>query len=224
MYTVRRFAPSLGPATVVGVAGRVKQYSLDEDSRIAMYFPQTQVPIRAMNVVLRSAADPAALAASVKGTLAAIDPDLPMYRVRTMAERLDESVARRRFAMLRLSLFAALALGLAAVGVYGVLAYLVSQGTRDFGIRLALGATPGEIGRLIVRSGMAVTAAGALIGVAGAFLLARFIEALLFGVAPADPVTFVAIPVILMLVALAASVLPAWRAARIDPVVCLRGD
>ncbi len=210
--------------TIVGVASRVKQYTLDADSRIAMYFPQTQVPVRAMNVVLRSPGDAAALTAGVRASLAAIDPDLPMYRVRTMDERVGESVARRRFAVVLLSLFAAMALGLAGIGVYSVLAYLVSQGTRDLGIRLALGATPGGVGRLVVRSSLAVTLTGVVLGLAGALVLARFIETLLFGVAPVDPLTFGAIPLLLILVALAAASLPARRAARIDPAVCLRSE
>ena len=113
-----------------------------------------------------------------------------MYGVRTMAERVDESLARRRFSMLLLTLFAALALGLAAIGTYGVLAYLVSQGTREIGIRMALGATPGRILMLIVRHGMSVALAGVALGVAGAFLLTRFMRSLLFGVSATDPLTF----------------------------------
>ena len=210
--------------TIVGVAGRVKQYTLDGDSRIAMYFPHTQFPVRGMNLVLRSDLDPASLTSAVKGAIAEIDPDLPMYRVRTMDQRVDESLARRRFAMLLLTLFAALALGLAAVGIYGVMAYLVSQGARDLGIRLALGASPREVLLLIVRGGMTTAIAGVVIGVAGAMLAAGFMRSLLFGVEPLDPVTFSAIPALLTLVALAASYLPARRAARIDPVVCLRSE
>jgi predicted permease len=210
--------------TIVGVAGRVKQYTLDADSRIAMYFPQTQIPVRAMNVVLRSGVEPESLTAAVKKAIAEIDPDLPMYRVRTMEQRVDESLARRRFSMLLLSLFAALALGLAGVGIYGVMAYLVTQGTRDLGIRLALGASPGEVLMLIVRSGMTVAVAGVAIGVAGAMVAAGFMRSLLFGVDAVDPVTFTVIPVVLTVVALAASYLPARRAARIDPVVCLRAE
>lgn len=210
--------------TIVGVASRVKQYTLDGDSRIAMYFPHTQVPVRAMNVVLRGAGDPSALASGVKTALAGIDPDLPMYRVRPMEARVAESVARRRFAMLLLGLFATIALGLAGIGVYSVLAYLVSQGARDLGIRLALGATPGGVGRLIVKSSLAVAVIGVGIGLVGALLAARSLEALLFGVAPIDPPTFVAIPLVLVAVALAASYLPARRAARIDPARCLRSE
>jgi ABC-type antimicrobial peptide transport system permease subunit len=141
-----------------------------------------------------------------------------------MEQRVNESLARRRFSMLLLSLFAALALGLAGVGIYGVMAYLVTQGTRDLGIRLALGASPGEVLRLIVRSGMAVALVGVAIGVGAAMAAAGFMRSLLFGVEAVDPLTFTVIPVLLCAVALAASYLPARRAARIDPVVCLRAE
>ena len=147
-----------------------------------------------------------------------------MYGVRTMAERVDESLARRRFSMLLLTLFAGLALGLASIGIYGVLAYLVSQGTREIGIRLALGATPRRILVLIVRHGMSVALAGVALGVAGAFVLTRFMRTLLFGVTASDPLTFAAIAGLLTLVALFASYLPARRAARIDPMMSLRSE
>jgi predicted permease len=214
--------PNVPWLTVVGIVGRVKQYTLDGDSRIAMYLPHTQSIGRAMNVVVRSNGDPEVLAAAARRELRAIDPDLPIYNVRTMAQRVDESLARRRFAMLLLTLFAILALGLAAVGTYGVIAYLVTQGTRDLGIRLALGATPRAILLLIVRHGMTVAGAGVAVGMAGAFVVTRFMRNLLFGVGAADPATFLMVPMLLLLVALAASYLPARRASRIDPMDSLR--
>jgi len=210
--------------TVVGVVGRVKQYTLDSKSRIAMYLPHTQAPSRGMNVVIRTDRDPAALAPAVRQAIHALDPDLPIYNLRTMSERVDESLARRRFSMLLLTLFAALALGLSAIGVYGVIAYLVSQGTRELGIRMALGATPAGILRLIVGHGMGIAAVGVCAGLMGALALTRFMRNLLFGVAPLDPATFVAVAVLLTAVALAASYLPARRAARIDPMVSLRSE
>src|SRR6185295_13928650 len=146
--------------TVVGIVGRVKQYTLDGDSRIALYFAHTQVPSRAMNVVVRTTGDPAALAAAASREVRTLDPDLPIYNVRTMEQRVDESLARRRFSMLLLTLFAALALGLAAIGSYGVIAYLVTQGARDLGIRMALGATPRSLVLLILRHGMSVALVG----------------------------------------------------------------
>jgi predicted permease len=210
--------------TVVGVVGRVKQYALDADSRIAMYFPHAQFPTRAMNVVLRSDADPARLASVVRKEIHTLDSDLPIYNVRTMGQRVDESLARRRFSMLLLTLFAALAFGLAVIGIYGVIAYIVEQGTRELGIRMALGATPGGIAMLVLRHGVAMALVGVAIGVAGAFALTRFMQALLYGIAATDPVTFAAIAVLLTLVALAASYVPARRAARIDPMVSLRSE
>ena len=208
--------------TVVGVVGRVKQDTLDSDPRIAFYLPQTQYPTRAMTVALRSTSDPSGVLSAVKNELRNLDADLPMYDVRTMRQRVDESLARRRFSMLLLAAFAAVALALATIGIYGVMAYLVNQGTREIGIRIALGATQRNILSLIVRQGMALALAGVAIGLAGALLLARLIRSLLFGVQATDPVTFVGIASLLGLVALLASYIPARRAARVDPLVALR--
>jgi predicted permease len=208
--------------TVVGVVGRIKQYTLDSDSRIAFYLPQAQHVTRAMNIVVRSGLDPAALASAVKQEIHTLDGDLPLYNVRTMTRRVDESLARRRFSMQLLALFACLALVLATIGVYGVMAYLVSQGTREIGIRMALGATPGGILSLVVRKGMILALSGVAVGLAGAFALTRLMRSLLFGVEANDPLTFVAISLLLTLIALLASYIPAHRAAQIDPVVSLR--
>ena len=210
--------------TVVGVVGRVKQYTLDSDSRIALYLPQTQYPTRAMNIVLRSAADPAGLARAVKQQIHELDSDLPLYNVRTMNQRLDESLAQRRFAMLLLTLFASVALALAVIGTYGVMSYLVNQGTREIGIRIAMGATHRAIERLIVWKGLALALCGVAIGTTGAFAVSRLMRSLLFGVTPFDPFTFVAISLLLTLVALLASYIPARRVAQIDPIVALRDE
>lgn len=210
--------------TVVGVVGDVKQYALDGDSRIAMHLPHSQYPVRAMNVVVRSKTDPAALTAAIKNVVAQIDPDLPIYRVKMMERRVDESLARRRFAMWLLGLFATIALTLSAIGTYGVMSYLVNQGTRELGIRLALGATPRGVLALIIRGGMRAAGAGVALGIAGALALSRFMQSLLFGVAAVDPLTFVVIPGLLVLIAFVASYLPARRASLIDPVLCLRGE
>jgi predicted permease len=217
--------PSKDPwQTVVGVAGRVKQDSLDSDPRIAFYLPQTQFPTRAMTVALRTSTDSSAMLAAVKTELRNLDPDLPMYHVRTMLQRVDESLARRRFSMLLLGLFAAFALILATIGIYGVMAYLVNQGTREIGIRMALGASQRNVLSLVVRQGMALAVSGMLIGLAAAFFLARLIRSQLFGVESTDPATFAAISALLLLIALLASYIPAQRAARIDPMASLRCD
>lgn len=218
-------ADSTSPwVTIIGVVGRVKQLTLDEESRIAMYYPHGQYSTRAMNLVLRGDGDPVRLAGPVREALRAMDPDLPMYGVRPMADRVHESLAGRRFAMLLLTVFAALALGIATIGTYGVMAYLVSQGTRDLGIRLALGATPRALRHLVLRQGLTMAIAGVAAGVAGAWLLTRFMESLLFGVDAVDPLTFTTIPALLAIVALAACWAPARRAARVDPLVALRSD
>ena len=208
--------------TVAGVVARVKHESLESDPRIVFYLPQTQTPVRAMTVALRTRVDPATLTSAVKGVIRGLDPDLPMYRVRTMQQLVDESLARRRFSMLLLALFAGLALALAAIGIYGVMAYLVNQGTREIGIRIALGATSRGILTLVVRQGMLLALGGVLIGLAGALVLTRFLNSLLFGVPATDLPTFCVIPVVLATVALLATYIPARRASRVDPMVFLR--
>jgi len=165
---------------------------------------------------------PAALTSAIKKEIQEVDPDLPIYNVRSMNDRVQESLARRRFSMVMLGLFAFLALALATIGIYGVMAYLVSQGTRELGIRLALGATPGDISRLVVRQGMTLAITGVALGLAGAFALTRLIRSLLFGVQASDPLTFVAVAALLAVIALVASYIPARRAAQIDPMVSLR--
>jgi predicted permease len=208
--------------TVVGVVGCVKQYTLDTDSRIALYLPHAQYPTRAMNVVLRSSVEPAALTSALKQEIHALDSDLPVYNVRTMAQRVDESLARRRFAMSMLVLFAFLAFALATIGIYGVMAYIVNQGTRELGIRMALGATQSHILLLVVRQGMTLALTGVTIGLVGAFALTRVMRSLLFGIGATDAATFTVISLVLIFTALLASYIPARRAARIDPMVSLR--
>ncbi len=210
--------------TVVGVVGRVKQYTLDCDSRIAFYLPHSQYPTRAVNVVLRGSGNPGALAPAVKHRVQEIDRDLPLYNVITMQQRVDLSLARRRFAMLLLAAFAFTSLTLATIGIYGVLAYLVGQGTREIGIRMALGATRSSILRLVVGRGFLLALSGVAIGVTGALLLTRLMRSLLFGVAANDPLTFCVIPLLLILVSLLATMIPAHRAAEIDPAESLRYD
>jgi len=210
--------------TVVGVVGRVKQDGLDSDPRMAMYRAHAQVTSRAMNVVIRGGSDPARLAAAATAEIRRVDPDLPVYNVRTMTSRDDESLAQRRFAVLLLGVFAAFAVGLGAIGVYGVMAFVVSQGTRELGIRLALGATSRGVLVLVVRQGLAVALVGLALGLGGALAVTRVMRSLLFEVRATDPLTFGAMALLLLAVALAASYLPARRAARIDPLVSLRSE
>lgn len=212
--------------TVIGVAVRVRQYTLDgEEPRIAMYHWHKQRPSRALNVVMRTAtSDPAGLTPAVREVIRGLDPDLPIYSVRTMQERVDESLAQRRFAVSLLGLFAGLAFGLAAIGTYGLIAYLVSQGRREIGIRIALGATPARVAGMVVGGGMRLAATGLAIGLVAALLLTRFMESLLFGVDPADPTTFAAIIGLLVVMAFTATYVPARRAAKIDPITSLRSE
>jgi putative ABC transport system permease protein len=156
--------------------------------------------------------------------LASLDRDLPLAGVRTMDEVIGRSIAERRFTMLLLATFACVAVMLAAIGVYGVLAYLVSQRTQEIGVRLAIGATPGDVVRLFVREGAGLTLVGVACGLAGALAVTRTLSTLLFGVTTTDPVTFAAVAGTLAIVALLASYLPARRAARVDPMAALRTD
>ena len=208
--------------TVVGVVGRIKQYTLDSDSRIAYYLPQTQYLTRAMNVVMRADRDPVALTGAVKQQIREINSDLPLYNVSTMQQRFDNSLAHRRFSMLVLGTFAAISLGLAVIGIYGLIAYLVGQGSREVGIRLALGATPANIKTLIVRGAMTLAFWGVGIGIMGALAAGRLMHSLLFGVGANDLLTFVAVPTLLASIAFVASYIPARRASRMDPSISLR--
>ena len=210
--------------TIVGVVGRVKQYALDGDSRIALYLAHAQFPVRAMSVVIRSDAEPVALTAAVRQALQAVDPNLPLFRVSTMDARVGESLARRRFLMVLLTLFAGAACSLAMVGCSGVLACLVSQGTRDLAIRMALGATRRDVVRLVVGHGLAIAGAGIVAGLAAAALASRVLDSLLFEVRARDPWTFAAVAAGTATVAALASLTPAWRATRIDPVRALAAD
>ncbi len=210
--------------TVIGIVGRVKQYTLDADTRMAMYLPHSQYPTRAMNLVLKSDVAPARLTSAVGDTLRAMDRDLPMFNVRTMDDRVSESLAQRRFAMQLLTLFAIIAMVLATIGIYGVMSYLVSQGTRELGIRLALGATPADVLWLVGRHTGVIALTGVLIGVALALGLTRFIRTLLFEVSPVEPLTFASIAIVLLTTALVAGLVPARRAARIDPLQSLRTE
>src|SRR5579872_574534 len=215
--------PSKDPwQTVVGVIGRVKQDSLDSNPRIAFYVAHTQFPTRAMTVAFRSRTDPAAMLSATKGALRSLDPDLPMYHVRTMEQQVNESLAQQRFSMMLLAVFACVALALATIGVYGVMAYLVNQGTRELGIRIALGASQRNILSLVVRQGMVLAFSGVTIGLAAAFVLTRLMRSLLFGVEATDPITFAGISLLLAAIALLACYVPAQRAARIDPLISLR--
>jgi predicted permease len=212
------------PITIVGVVGAVKQYGLDTDGKIATYFPLQQGLDRGMFLVARANSHEAGLSTAIVSEIHAVDPTVVVYGIRTMEDRLHDSLARQRFSSTMLGAFAAFALLLAAVGLYGVLSYLVTQSTRDIGILLALGAQRQNILSLVVRQGMQLTLIGIIAGLLGAIALTRVIASLLFGVTATDAATFLAVPALLALVALAATVIPAWRAGKVDPMVALRED
>jgi ABC-type antimicrobial peptide transport system permease subunit len=208
----------------VGVVGTVKQYGLETDGKIATYFPQLQQPGNGMFLAVRTSSDPAALSGAVVREIHAVDPDVAVYGIRSMQDRLYDSLARQRFASTVLGAFAAFALLLAAVGIYGVMSYLVTRSTHDIGLRVALGAQFGDILGLVVRHGMELAAIGILAGLAGAAALTRMMASLLFGVSATDAVTFGAVAVLLAAVAFVATVIPARRATRVDPMVALREE
>jgi putative ABC transport system permease protein len=208
--------------TVVGVVRDVKQYGLDREDRMQLYLPERQYPTSGMTVVMRSAADPSALAGGLRGAVREADRDLAVFDVATMDELLADSMALRRFSMLLLGFFGAVAAALAGVGIYGVISYTVTQRTREIGIRMALGAQGRDVLRLVLRRGMWLACAGIAAGLMGALALTRVMSSLLFGVGARDPSTFVAVGALLGLVALLACVVPARRATKVDPMVALR--
>jgi len=210
--------------SVVGVVSHVKNYGVDQPSRVETYVPYAQNPSDGAVIVLRSSADPATLSAGVRDVLKSIDPNVPIYNVRTLEEIVGETVAPRQFSVILLSAFAGLALTLAAIGIYGVMSYAVSQRTQEFGIRAALGARRGDVLRLVLSSGMSLLVLGIGFGLAGAFYLSHFLQSMLFQVPPTDVWTYVSIMVLLSSVALLACYLPARRATRVDPLVALRYD
>jgi predicted permease len=212
------------PITIVGVVAVVKQYGLDTDGKIATYFPLQQGLDRGMFLVARATSHEAGLPAAIVSEIHAVDPSVVVYGIRTMQDRLHDSLARQRFSSTMLGAFAAFALLLAAVGLYGVLSYLVTQSTRDIGILIALGARRENILTLVVRQGMQLTLVGIFLGLLGAVALTRVIASLLFGVTTMDAVTFLAVPTVLAAVAFAATVIPALRASKVDPMVALREE
>jgi len=207
---------------IVGVVGDTKADGLDAESGAQIYVPHAQdIEWNSMALVVRTSGDPAAFATILRREVQALDKDQPVYNLRTMDDVVTKSVGTRRIAMQLFAVFAVTALLLAALGIYGVMAYSVTQRTQEIGIRMALGAQKSDVLGLVIRQGMALAAIGVMVGLAGAFALTRVIGNLLFGVTATDPATFFAIPLLLLLVALVACYLPAHRAARLDPTKAL---
>jgi len=210
---------------IVGVVGNVKHLSLRRDDTPEMYLPQTQIPFNMPTLVVRTrVSNPAALTSAIRSELAAVDPNLPLTSVRIFDEYVSRSLARPRFNALLLSIFAGTALLLTAIGIYGVMAYSVTQRTNEIGIRIALGAAQSSIFRLVVGQAMTLVAISLVVGLAGAFAATRLLNSLLYGVGAWDPLTFVAIVLLVSAVAFVAAWLPARRATRVDPIVALRAE
>ena len=209
---------------IVGIAEDVRYFGLSEAAQPSLYFPVAQAPFRRMNFTIRTAGVPEGLIAAIRGEIVAMDPTVPIARVQTMERILSNSVARDRFSMLLLTLFAVIALVLASVGIYGVTSYSISQRTAEMGIRMAVGANPSDVMKLVMVNGAKLTFSGIVLGLLGAAALSRIMASQLYGVGATDPMTFAGVALVLALVALAATYVPALRAARIDPVVAIQGE
>ena len=219
--TMKDWGPPL-TGEIVGVVGDVKANGLDSETGPMIYWPYPQFPTIFNNIVVRTDSDPSSIVGGIKSQIWSVDQDLPLSSIATMEQVLANSVAPRRFNMLLLGIFAALALALAAVGIYGVISYTVSQRTHEIGIRLALGAGNSDVLKLVIRQGMSLALAGVGLGLLAAFGLTRLMTGLLFGVSPTDGTTYIVIAVLLTGVALVACLVPARRAVKVDPMVVLR--
>jgi len=234
----RRYWPDQGPVgkrvrlmgegqpwrEVVGVVEDVRHWGLQSEVRPEMYLPLPQKPAPFLNLVVRSRAAPGELVPAMREQLRAVDPNVPLSAATTLEDVLDASVAPRRFYMALLAVFAAVALGLACVGLYSVVSFSVAQRTREIGVRMALGANATDVWRLVLGQGLRHTAAGIAVGLAGAVGLTRFLQAVLFGVSATDPITFGSVALILTAVAVGACWLPARRATRVEPMAALRHE
>jgi putative ABC transport system permease protein len=209
---------------VVGIVGDVKQRALGEENLPTVYVPHAQFSAQSMDVLLRTAVSPLSLLPSVEQVVHGLDPELPVARPRPLEDVVARSVSRPRFYMLLLGAFAATALFLAALGIFGVMSYAVVQRSREIGIRLALGAEPADVMKMVLGQALPLVAIGVGAGLTGAVALSRALSSLLFNLSPTDPGTLGGVAVLLAAVALLASYLPARRATRVDPLVALRSE
>jgi putative ABC transport system permease protein len=237
--TARRFWPNENPIgkrvnwgddkkpdwwEIVGVVGDVKAFGLEAKTHADVYRPLWQAPFPLIALTVRTNSDPLALAAAVRQEVWSVDKDQPIFKVLSMEQLAAESVTLRRVSMLLLGIFAGVALVLAAVGIYAVISYAVTQRRHEIGVRMALGASASDVVRLVVRQGMALALTGVGVGLVASFALTRVMSSLLYGVSATDPATFAAIALLLAAVALAACYLPARRAAKVDPMIALRSE
>jgi ABC-type lipoprotein release transport system permease subunit len=218
-------SPSAPVATVVGVVGRVKLGGPTVDSNLVQgYFPFLQVPVGAMTFTVKTAVEPEQLIAAARRQVLAADPEQPISQIGAFKQMRAAAVAPQRLNLLLLGLFAAVALTLALVGIYGVMSYAVTQRAHEIGLRMALGAQRSDVLKLMIMEGMTLALAGALLGLGGALALTRLMKTLLFGVSPTDPLTFAAITLLLTFVSLLACWIPARRATKVDPMTSLRSE
>jgi predicted permease len=211
-----------GERRVVGVVGNVRHQALEDEGELEVYLPITQRPSDSVELVVRTKLAVSALAPGVRAALESIDAELPAAEYHELGELVDKAVSPRRFMVLLLGVFAAAALLLASIGIYGVVSYTVNQRTHEIGIRMALGASSGDVQRRVFAQTIALVSSGIAIGVAGALILARVIASLLFRLEPADPLTFLITVAVLLVVAILAGYVPALRASRVDPMSALR--
>jgi ABC-type antimicrobial peptide transport system permease subunit len=210
--------------TIVGVAGDMRRRGLHQGARLETFFSTTQNIGRNMQLLVSTDGDPLALASAVRAEIRALDRSAPVTAIGTVDAQIGESLAIRRFQAWLLATFSMLAVLLAAVGVFGLMAQVVARRTPEIGVRMALGASPGRVLAMVIRQGALLAATGAAVGMLGAFLLARGLRSLLFGVGAADPISYVGAAAVMGLSVLIACAVPAWRAARVDPVLALRQE
>jgi putative ABC transport system permease protein len=209
---------------IVGVVGNIRQYGVDQEPAPTIYLPHTSSPLQPLTIMVRAAGEPVTVAGGVRAALQSIDAALPIGRVRPLDEVIGASLTQRRFNVTLLVVFAGIALALAIAGIYGTVSYAVAQRTQELGIRVALGASRADVLRLVLWDGLRPVVLGLVVGLAGAFLLRTSLDRMVYGVSTADPATFVLLPIVLAAVALVASLIPALRAARVDPMTALRVD
>jgi putative ABC transport system permease protein len=213
------------PREIIAVVGNVKNRSLDVEDAPAYYIPSTQLNFGSMAVCLRTGNEPHSVASAVRNVVSSMDPDLPVYDIKTMEEYLSTSVATQRFNAMLLEAFAGLALVLTAIGLYGVVSYAVAQRTHEIGVRMTLGASRSQVVQMVLKSGLQLTGIGVTAGVLLSLAAARFassFSALLFGIKPTDAVTFAVVVGLVTAVSLLACYIPAYRASKVDPMIALR--
>jgi putative ABC transport system permease protein len=219
-----RYGTGTFVSEIVGVVGNIKHLGLDQEVQAEMYFPMYELPEYFMYLVVRTKTNPMMLARVIQNEVAAIDKDQPVANIKTMENIFSNSIAPRRFSMLLISIFAAIALILSVAGIYSVISYSVAQRKHELGIRMALGANMKDIVKLILGQGFKLVVIGTVIGLAGAFALTRLLQSMLFQVSTTDPLIFSAISILLICIALLASYIPARRATKVDPMIALRHE